>query len=98
MNETEVTELLKYLADMFKKYFWPIYYTMEASNVYLDSVQSIYLSLPSEDFLGNMIVKPFLLLQQTAVQSSILFLSRTIDMILQTCSVVKKSTPHAAAI
>ena len=31
----------------------------------------------------------FLLLQQTAVQSSILFLSRTVDKILQTCSVVK---------
>ena len=33
--------------------------------------------------------KAFLLLQQTAVQSSILFLSRTVDKILQTCSVVK---------
>ena len=43
-------------------------------------------------------VYPFLLLQQTAVQSSTLFLSRTVDRILQTCRVVKKSTPQAAAI
>ena len=33
----------------------------------------------------------FLLFQQTAVQSTILFLIRTDDMILQTCSVVKDS-------
>ena len=38
-----------------------------------------------------------MLLQQKAVQSSILFLSRSVDKILQTCSVVKKSTPQAAA-
>ena len=36
-------------------------------------------------------VAPFLLLQQTAVQSSILFPSGTVDEILQTCSVVKNS-------
>ena len=41
---------------------------------------------------------PFLLLQQTAVQSFILFLSRTVDRISQTCSVVKKSTPQATTI
>ena len=40
---------------------------------------------------------PFLLLQQTAVQYSILFLSRTVDKILQTCSVVKDSAAMAAA-
>ena len=34
-------------------------------------------------------VKAFLLHQQTAVQSSVLFLSRTVDKILQTCTVVK---------
>jgi hypothetical protein len=33
----------------------------------------------------------FLLLQQTAVQSSILIVSRTVDRILQTSSVVKNS-------
>jgi len=33
----------------------------------------------------------FLLFQQTAVQSTILFLIRTADKILQTCSVVKNS-------
>ena len=42
-------------------------------------------------------VKSFLLLQQTAVQSSTLFLSRTVDRILQTCSVVKDSAATAAA-
>ena len=36
-------------------------------------------------------VRPFLLLQQTAVQSSILILSRAVDRILQTYSVVKNS-------
>ena len=40
----------------------------------------------------------FLLLQQTAVHSSILFLSHTVDRISQTCSVVKKSSPQDAAI
>jgi hypothetical protein len=34
---------------------------------------------------------PFLLLQQTAVQSSILILSHTVNRILQTSSVVKNS-------
>ena len=34
------------------------------------------------------VVNAFLLLQQTAVQSSILFLYRTVDKILQTCLVV----------
>ena len=34
---------------------------------------------------------PFLLFQQTAVQSTILFLIRTVDKILQTCSLVKNS-------
>ena len=37
----------------------------------------------------------FLLLQQIAVQSSILFLSLTVDKILQTCSVVKDSAATA---
>ena len=38
--------------------------------------------------LGSKQVKTFLLLQQTAVQSSILMLSHAVDGILQTCSVV----------
>ena len=42
-------------------------------------------------------VKAFLLLQLTAVQSSILFMSRTVDKILQTCSVEKDSAATAAA-
>ena len=43
-------------------------------------------------------VGTFLLLQQTAVQSSILFLSRTVDKILQTSSVVKNSAASDATI
>ena len=39
---------------------------------------------------------PFLLFQQTAVQSAILFLVRTVDKILQACSVVKNSASTAA--
>ena len=37
------------------------------------------------------LVDTFLLLKQTAVQSSILILSHAVDRILQTCSVVKNS-------
>ena len=40
----------------------------------------------------------FLLFQQTAVQSTILFLIRTVDKILQTCSVVKNSAATGATI
>ena len=43
-------------------------------------------------------VLPFLLFQQTAVQSSILFLSRTVDKILQTCSVVNNLVATSATI
>ena len=43
-------------------------------------------------------VLTFLLFQQTAVQSAILFLIRTVDKILQTCSVVKNSASTAATI
>jgi hypothetical protein len=39
-----------------------------------------------------------LLLQQTVVQSTILFLIRTVDKILQTCSVVKNQASTAATI
>ena len=58
--------------------------------------QSAVASQPALQSTGRSVeplgeVFPFLLLQQTAVQSSILFLSHTVDMILQTCSVVKKS-------
>ena len=45
----------------------------------------------------NSEVMSFLWLQQTAVQSSILFLSRTVDTILQTCPVVKKPTQQGEA-
>ena len=41
-------------------------------------------------------VMTFLLFQQTAVQYTILFLFRTVDKILQTCSVVKNSAATAA--
>ena len=47
--------------------------------------------------VSQCVVLTFLLLQQTAVQSSILFLSRTVDKILQTSSVVKASAATAAA-
>ena len=43
-------------------------------------------------------VTTFLLLQQTAVQSSILFLSCTVDKILQTSSVGKNSAASDAKI
>ena len=48
--------------------------------------------------LDKNVVETFLLFQQTADQSTILFLFRTFDKILQTCSVVKNSAATAATI
>ena len=56
-------------------------------------VTAIVVGWPSK--VKAIVVSSFLLLQQSAVQSSILFLSHTV---LQTRFVVKKSTPQAAAV
>ena len=58
-------------------------------------VTAIVVGWPSK--VKAIVVSSFLLLQQSAVQSSILFLSHIVDRVLQTCFVVKKSTPQTAA-
>ena len=55
-------------------------------------------NLPSDSWdSGSARVLAFLLPQQTAVQSPILFLSGTVDKIWQNCSVVKDSASAATA-
>ena len=69
-----------------------LYTVADPFNTVVDTLYTVFIHIIYT------VVYTFLLLQQTAVQSSILFLSRTVDRISQTCLVVKKSTPQAAAI
>ena len=78
-----------------------ICYTINESMLVSGSPTSHYnnkLALKKTVKLNRLVVLTFLLLQKTAIQSSILFLSRTVDRISQTCLVVKKSTYKAAEI
>ena len=61
------------------------------------SREFIHCSLVSSLFIVGKVIS-FLLFQQTAVQSTILFLLRIVDKILQTCSVVKNAAATAATI
>ena len=67
-------------------------------HIKLQIISLIKLKIIQILYQETLIALSFLLLQQGAVQSSILFLSRTVNRISQTSLVVKKSTPQPASI